>query len=73
MKPRSLRLGTDLTRVWCCYELAWWLKHKGEGSISLVPLRMYSTILRIALKIIPLAAAVLNALLGLLLATYYLK
>ena len=60
-----LRLGTDLTRVWCCYEFAWWLKHKGEGSIALVPLRMYSTILRLALKGFPPLAAVMNALLGL--------
>ena len=62
---RPLRFGTDLTRVWCCYEFAWWLKHKGEGSIALVPLRMYSTILRLALKIMPPLAAVMNALLGL--------
>ena len=63
---RPLRLGTDLTRVWCCYEFAWWLKHKGEGSIELVPLRMYSTILRLFLKIIPLTAALVNALLFLM-------
>ena len=58
-----LRLGTDLTRVWCCYEFAWWLKHKGEGSIALVPLRMYSTILRLTLKGFPPLAAGMNALL----------
>ena len=61
-----MRLGTDLTRVWCCYEFAWWLKHKGEGSIALVPLRMYSTILRLVLMVAPPAVAVVNALLGLL-------
>jgi hypothetical protein len=55
-----------LTRVWCCYEFAWWLKHKKEGSIALVPMRMYSSILRLALKFVPPAAALLNALLGLL-------
>ena len=54
-----------MTRVWCCYEFAWWLKHKGEGSIAFVPLQMYSTILRLTLKGVPLTAAVLNALLGL--------
>ena len=63
---RPLRLGTDLTRVWCCYEFAWWLKHKGEDSIALVPLLMYSNILRLAFKIVPPLAAVMNALLGLL-------
>ena len=58
-----MRLGTDLTRVWCCYEFAWWLKHKGEGSIAFVPLVMYSAILRLVLKGVPLFAAVLTALL----------
>ena len=67
---RPLRLGPDLTRVWCCYEFAWWLKHKGENSIALVPLRMYSAILRLGVKVIPAATAVANTLLGLFFGTW---
>lgn len=27
-----------LTRVWCVYELAWWLRHKADNKIRFVPL-----------------------------------
>jgi hypothetical protein len=57
-----------LTRVWCVYELAYWLKNKGEAGIALVPLNTYNTLIRVALKVFPTVAVLLCLIVGLLVA-----
>ena len=43
-----------LTRVWCVYELAWWLKEKGNAGIVLVPLTGTANLYRLLLRIWPI-------------------
>ena len=57
-----------LTRVWCIYELGYWLKNKGDKSISLVPLNTYNTLLRVGLTYFPLMTALACPLLAFLIA-----
>ena len=57
-----------LTRVWCIYELGYWLKNKGDRSISLVPLNTYNTLLRAGLTYFPLVTALVCPLVAVLIA-----
>lgn len=55
-----------LTRVWCVYEFAYWLKNKGEEHIALVPLNTYNTLIRVALKLFPTVVVLVCAIVGFL-------
>ena len=43
----------DLGRVWCVFELAWWLKHKEAAPIELVPVHAYAQLASLYLRLWP--------------------
>ena len=51
--------SADLTRVWCVYELAWWVHHKPKGKIVFVPLKANATLYGLLLNTMPLALSFL--------------
>ena len=56
-----------LTRVWCVYELAWWLSQKKEKGISFVPINTYNTLARVLASVFPKAIAMICIVVALLL------
>ena len=56
--------SADLTRVWCVYELAWWVHHKPKGKIVFVPLRANATLYGLLLNTMPLAISFLLVCVG---------
>ena len=46
--------SADLTRVWCVYELAWWVSHNPKGKIVFVPLRANASLYGLLLNTMPL-------------------
>lgn len=45
-----------LERVWCVYELAYWLKHKGKKGIVFIPLQTNATTIRFLVRCWPIMA-----------------
>lgn len=43
-----------IERVWCVYELAYWLKHKGSKGIVFIPLKTNATFLRFLMMFWPI-------------------
>ena len=56
--------SADLTRVWCVYELAWWVSHKPKGKIVFVPLRANASLYGLLLKTMPVVLSFLMVCVG---------
>jgi hypothetical protein len=59
-----------LTRVWCVYEFAWWLKEKEAKNIALVPLNTYNALCRSVSNAIPSVIFLLCCAVALLLSAF---